>query len=111
MVLLVLPCKSTIFCLTATADIPSNNSFYAVTILFLLAMIFFCTVWLADPGYLKKSDKADFLSLVEKFDPNMLCPSCEVICTTESRHCYICNKCVERFDHHCQWINNCIGVK
>ena len=52
-----------------------------------------------------------FLKLVEKFDANMLCPACEVICTADSRHCYICNMCVERFDHHCQWVNNCVGVK
>lgn len=41
----------------------------------------------------------------------MLCPDCEVIRTKRSRHCSICNRCVERFDHHCPWVNNCVGTK
>ena len=43
--------------------------------------------------------------------PADLCPECKIIRTARSRHCPICNKCVERFDHHCPWINNCVGVK
>ena len=59
---------------------------------------------------MRGSSHIPFLRLVEKFDPNMLCPACEVICTADSRHCYICGQCVERYDHHCQWVNNCIGI-
>ncbi len=49
--------------------------------------------------------------MMQVFDPVLLCPDCEVIRTSRSRHCSICNRCVERFDHHCPWVNNCVGLK
>ncbi|KAF8390893.1 hypothetical protein HHK36_023192 [Tetracentron sinense] len=28
-----------------------------------------------------------------------------------SKHCRSCDKCVDGFDHHCRWLNNCVGKK
>jgi palmitoyltransferase len=63
-----------------------------------------------DPGRIK-NEGIEFLKLLESFDAQSLCPECEIIRTTRSRHCVICNSCIERYDHHCPWINNCVGIK
>ena len=28
-----------------------------------------------------------------------------------TKHCRACDKCVLHFDHHCKWLNNCVGSK
>lgn len=39
------------------------------------------------------------------------CPYCVVPMNDKRKikHCFNCDVCVEGFDHHCFWINNCVG--
>ena len=90
--------------------IPAPNVVLAIISLFVLVKFLFIATKLKDPGYLKKATNVPFLRLVEKLNPNELCPKCELTCTEESRHCFICERCVEGFDHHCQWLDSCIGA-
>ena len=63
------------------------------------------------PGYLEPHPKYDFLDLINKIDPIFLCPDWNVIRTPRSRHCNLCNRWVERYDHHCPYINNWVGYR
>ncbi|XP_063161745.1 palmitoyltransferase ZDHHC23 isoform X2 [Candoia aspera] len=37
------------------------------------------------------------------------CTKCQLVRPARAGHCRICGRCVKRLDHHCVWINNCVG--
>jgi len=75
----------------------------------ILMLLSFGAVTLKSPGYLKKDPNIDFQELLNTLDPLDICPEWEIILTPRCRHWNIWNKWVERFDHHCPYINNCVG--
>lgn len=47
-----------------------------------------------------------------KFDSSMYeyhCQICDSHVLAGSKHCGQCNRCTSGFDHHCRYLNNCIG--
>ncbi|KFO61100.1 Palmitoyltransferase ZDHHC15, partial [Corvus brachyrhynchos] len=37
------------------------------------------------------------------------CDRCQLIKPDRCHHCSVCAMCVLKMDHHCPWVNNCIG--
>ena len=70
-----------------------------------------CTV---SPGLITKTDK----EALKRFPYDNFvytkgneCKTCLIDKPARSKHCRMCDQCVERFDHHCIWVNQCIGLR
>ncbi|KYO25574.1 putative palmitoyltransferase ZDHHC19 [Alligator mississippiensis] len=84
-------------------------------ILFLPALANLLLASFMDPGILPRGAKGRARLVIQvlrdedrRFGPRW-CHKCHCYCPPRSFHCPSCNVCVEGFDHHCYWLNNCVG--
>lgn len=84
-------------------------------VLLALKTLFFYLCVKRDPGTVTKKKLAGQLHIYpydrRLFHPGVDCPTCQLVKPARSKHCRVCNRCVQRFDHHCVWVNNCIGAQ
>ncbi|TPX18822.1 uncharacterized protein E0L32_011501 [Thyridium curvatum] len=67
-----------------------------------------------DPGIIDPSNHAYHMSQYPYdftlFYPGTDCRTCHLLKPARSKHCSVCKRCISRMDHHCVFINNCVGA-
>jgi palmitoyltransferase ZDHHC1/11 len=111
-----------VFCVLTIPEYPEMLK-PVLSIIFLLLVFVYITIGYiviksdpTDPAvyqYKISKDKQYFvirvlLQLEEKNE--RFCSLCCCPVDSTSKHCIKCGRCTLGFDHHCKWVNNCIGV-
>ena len=73
--------------------------------------VYFYAVGL-DPGYLPMNRPSDIENKSPGEDANnpAFCAHCNRLQPPRSKHCYECDRCVQKFDHHCPILYSCVGL-
>jgi hypothetical protein len=73
-------------------------------------------VWGSKPPYVSASQAQAGVSVRQPFVTKLTssgqlryCVRCMLYKPDDSHHCSDCDRCVLKMDHHCPWINNCVG--
>lgn len=114
---------------------PTIPVFAALLFLFVIAMLLRTSF--SDPGVLPRAlpEEATFIEMeIEAANGNVpagqrppprirnvqinnqivklkYCYTCKIFRPPRASHCSICDNCVDRFDHHCPWVGNCVGKR
>ena len=92
-----------------------TNILYDIIFVIYLALLFlFFTLYIGlliiNPGIIESKNENHLKVLLDKgIDLNQYCYECFIKKSKDTKHCIICHKCYENFDHHCYWINKCVA--
>eukprot|EP00742_Colponemidia_sp_Colp-10_P007228 GILJ01007768.1.p1 GENE.GILJ01007768.1~~GILJ01007768.1.p1 ORF type:complete len:397 (+),score=35.23 GILJ01007768.1:43-1233(+) len=77
-----------------------------------LCLYSFMLAVFADPGVITRENIAEHKHTYPYDNvifSESVCETCDILKPARSKHCRLCDHCVAKFDHHCVWINRCIG--
>jgi palmitoyltransferase len=64
-----------------------------------------------DPGKIdRKTPRQDIRAYASDGAQPRYCQRCAMDRPVRTKHCYACDHCVQRFDHHCIWLGACVGL-
>ncbi|KAF7811763.1 putative protein S-acyltransferase 15 isoform X1 [Senna tora] len=93
---------------------PGTLNAFVFTLLASLCLFSFVVSVLTDPGNVPYSYFPDVEgrgTAVNGKDSveQKRCDKCSTYKPPRTHHCRVCRRCVLKMDHHCMWINNCVG--
>lgn len=81
--------------------------YWSIMVYYVLETAHFIAAYVTNPG----RSYNHFVSTTQLPSDNEKCDRCEIKRVERSHHCSACAQCSMRMDHHCVWINNCMGVR
>ncbi|TKY51620.1 S-acyltransferase 15 [Spatholobus suberectus] len=73
-----------------------------------LSLFSFFSCVLTDPGHVPSSYAPD-VEFAKDNAEQKKCDKCFTYKPPRTHHCRVCRRCILKMDHHCLWINNCVG--
>ncbi|XP_061674750.1 palmitoyltransferase ZDHHC18a isoform X2 [Syngnathoides biaculeatus] len=103
-------------------------------LLFMFVVLSLLRTSFTDPGILPRATSAEAADIEKQIDTSgassyrppprtkeilinqqvvklKYCFTCKMFRPPRTSHCSLCDNCVERFDHHCPWVGNCVGKR
>ncbi|XP_073534260.1 palmitoyltransferase ZDHHC3 isoform X2 [Phyllobates terribilis] len=98
--------------------VPSKDLVYSTingiifNMLAFLALASHLRAMITDPGAVPKGNATkEFIESLQLKPGQVVykCPKCCSIKPDRAHHCSVCKRCIKKMDHHCPWVNNCVG--